>query len=306
MCPTSMIGLKCIIIVNNLNSNKNQIDILRNIWNITNELHNMIVKTNDNEIDNTDIKKIKERDYNVLQKIKTAQKRLVEMKRSITSISQITKDIENDIIETISLFTNEVTKNDFNKYEIIKEWWNNNVEFSGNNDNKLTSTEIWIRFKKENKVYIEEHNLLIEEFKCNLKNLIDIEYYLEKSKKGSLEFIGFKFKDLLVKEEEIEVELIPTIIKKNKSAKKNSNKKIVIDEVVDNEIVEKYTNTENNIISISKEKSILVWQVVSILMNNKIIGKRSDARGYDIYKDSDEYKSKIVNKSYDEYSCELI
>ena len=216
------------------------------------------------------------------------------------------KDIENDIIETISLFTNEVTKNDFNKYEIIKEWWNNNVEFSGNNDNKLTSTEIWIRFKKENKVYIEEHNLLIEEFKCNLKNLIDIEYYLEKSKKGSLEFIGFKFKDLLVKEEEIEVELIPTIIKKNKSAKKNSNKKIVIDEVVDNEIVEKYTNTENNIISISKEKSILVWQVVSILMNNKIIGKRSDARGYDIYKDSDEYKSKIVNKSYDEYSCELI
>ena len=41
-------------------------------------------------------------------------------------------------------------------------------------------------------------------------------------------------------------------------------------------------------------------------MNNKIIGKRSDARGYDIYKDSDEYKSKIVNKSYDEYSCELI
>ena len=129
---------------------------------------------------------------------------------------------------------------------------------------------------------------------------------MEKSKKGSLDFIGFKFKDLLVKEEEIEVELIPTIIKKNKSAKKNSNKKIVIDEVVDNEIVEKYTNTENNIISISKEKSILVWQVVSILMNNKIIGKRSDARGYDIYKDSDEYKSKIVNKSYDEYSCELI
>ena len=35
----------------------------------------------------------------------------------------------------------------------------------------------------------------------HLKNFIDVEHYVEKSKKGSLEFVGFKFKDLLVQED---------------------------------------------------------------------------------------------------------
>jgi hypothetical protein len=103
-------GLKCIIIINKLNSNNNPTDILRVIWNMTNEIHMIMSKTKENnykEIDNIELEKIRERDYNVLQKIKTAQKRLSEMKRNVTSMSQIVKDIENDIIDTISMFTNE-------------------------------------------------------------------------------------------------------------------------------------------------------------------------------------------------------
>ena len=217
------IGLKCIIIVNNLNSNKNQIDILRNIWNITNELHNMIVKTNDNEIDNTDIKKIKERDYNVLQKIKTAQKRLVEMKRSITSISQITKDIENDIIDALTLLSNEIVKNETDKNVKIKEWWELNIEVD--DDNKLTSTEIWTRFKKDNKEYVDENKLLIEDFKNYVKIFIDVDKYNEKSKKGSIEFIGFKFKEDLLVSDPIEIEInIPNVVQTKKKVinKKNN------------------------------------------------------------------------------------
>jgi hypothetical protein len=37
----------------------------------------------------------------------------------------------------------------------------------------------------------------------------------------------------------------------------------------------------------------MVWQIVSVLVNNKIINKRNDARGYEKYKETDEYKSKI-------------
>jgi len=32
-------------------------------------------------------------------------------------------------------------------------------------------------------------------------------------------------------------------------------------------------------------------------VNNGVIGKRGDARGYDLYKETEEYKSKIKNKS---------
>jgi len=220
------IGLKCIIIVNKLNSNKNPTDILRNVWNMTNEIHTILSKTK--EVDNSELIKIKERDYNVLQKVKTLQKRLSEMKRNITSMSQTSKDIENDIIDIISMFTNEMSKNEFDKSSKIKEWWNENIEYDDNNKNKLTSTEVWTRFKKENKLYVDENKLLIEDFKTHIKNFIDVNNYVEKSKKGSVDFIGFKFKDLLVsqeienikKEEKFEVELnIPNVVEKKKKKK---------------------------------------------------------------------------------------
>ena len=296
-------GLKCIIIVNNLNSNKNPVDTLRNVWCITNELHNMINKTKETEVDNTEIQKLRERDYNVLQKIKTAQKRLSEMKRNVTSMSQITKDIENDIIDAISLFTNEMVKNDYDKSGKIKEWWNESIEFDDSDENKLTSTEIWTRFKKDNKVYVDENKMVIEEFKNHLKNFIDVEHYVEKSKKGSLEFVGFKFKDLLVqedlKDEKIEVELVLPVETKKKriNRKPGDNTKIVISKEIDEKVVTEYNKGKLNIMDISKENNLLVWQVVSMLVNNKIIEKRGDARGYDIYKETEEYKSKIIPKS---------
>ena len=133
-------GLKCIIIVNKLNSNKNPMDILRIVWNMTNEIHTMMIKTK--TIDNTELEKMRERDYNILQKIKMSQKRLSEMKRNVVNMSQISKDIENDIIEVVSMFTNELSKNEFDKSLKIKKWWNENIEYNGNTDNKLTSTDI--------------------------------------------------------------------------------------------------------------------------------------------------------------------
>ena len=298
------VGLKCIIIVNNLNSNKNPIDILRIVWNMTNEIHIMMSKSKD--IDNTELEKLRERDYNILQKIKMAQKRLSEMKRNVVSMSQIAKDIENDIIDAVSMFTNELSKNEFDKSSKIKEWWNDNIEYDSNNENKLTSTEVWTRFKKENKLYVDEHKMLVDDFKTCVKNFVDVNNYVEKSKKGSIDFIGFKFKDLLVvqesesikNEEKLEVELnIPNVVEKKKKVVKKSGIKIVVSEVEDQSIVNQYNKTDLNVLEIAEKHDLLVWQVVSILMNNRIIEKRSDARGYDLYKETEEYKSKITNKT---------
>jgi hypothetical protein len=217
------VGLKCIIIVNKLNLNKNPTDILRNVWNMTNEIHTILSKAK--QVDNSELIKMKERDYNVLQKIKTAYKRISEMKRNIFSMSQTAKDLENDIIDSINMFTNELSKNEFDKSLKIKEWWNENIEFDDNNESKLSSTDIWTRFKKENKFFVDENKMLVDDFKTCVKNFVDVNNYVEKSKKGLIEFIGFKFKDLLVcqeikntnEEEKLEVELnIPIVLEKKK------------------------------------------------------------------------------------------
>ena len=298
------VGLKCIIIVNKLNSNKNPTDVLRVVWNMTNEIYMMMSKTK--AVDNTELEKMRERDYNVLQKIKMAQKRLSEMKRNVVSMSQIAKDIENDIIDAVSMFTNELSKNEFDKSLKIKEWWNENIDFDDNNENKLTSTDIWTRFKKENKLYVDENKILIDDFKTCIKNFVDVNNYVEKSKKGSIEFIGFKFKDLLVCkesekgkiEEKLELELnIPNVVEKKKKTIKKTEVNIVISNDVDKFIVEQYNNSNLNVLELSKSNNLLVWQVVSILMANGIIVRRTDARGYDLYKETEEYKNKIVSKS---------
>jgi hypothetical protein len=291
--------VKCIVIVNNLNANGNRIDVLRNLWSITYELHKIINKTKIEE-GNSDIKELKEREYNVLQKIKTAQKRMVEMKRCATSISQTTKDIENDILDAITLLSNEIVKNVFDKNSKIQTWWNEKIEFSESVDDKLTSSEIWLRFKKDNKEYIDENNMTIEDLKNYVKNYIDFDNYVEKSKKGSIELVGFVFKKEIVVGEKLDVELtIPEVVQNKKPSKKKYYQEkfgIVINEEVDSKIVNIYNTSDIDIIKIAKENDIMVWQVISILSKNKIIAKRSDARGYDLYKETDEYKSKIIEK----------
>jgi len=213
-------GLKCVVIVNNLNANKNPVDVLRNVWSITYELHKMMNKT---KVEDKDVQDMKERDYNVVQKIKTAQKRLSELRRSVMSMSQITKDIENDIIDALSLLSNEIVKNESEKNEKIKEWWELNIDCDDNDENKLTSTEIWTRFKKDNKEYVDENKLLIDDFKNYVKIFIDVDKYNEKSKKGSIEFIGFKFKENLLVSDPIEIEInIPNFVQ---TKKKVINKK---------------------------------------------------------------------------------
>jgi hypothetical protein len=290
--------VKCIVIVNNLNASGNPTDVLRNLWSITYELHKIINKTKD-EADDYDIKELKEREYNVLQKIKTAQKRMVEMKRCATSISQTTKDIENDILDAISILSNEIVKNVFDKNSKIQSWWNEKIEFTESSDNKLTSTEIWLRLKKDNKEYVDENNMTIEDLKNYIKNYIDFDNYIEKSKKGAIELVGFVFKKEPVPDEKMEVELdLPNVAQNKKITKKKYYEETynIVNEDLDNKIINVYNTIHDDVLKIAKDNDIMVWQVISILTKNKVIAKRSDARGYELYKQTDEYKSKLISK----------
>ena len=201
-----------------MNANKNPTDMLRTVWSITYELHKMINKTKVEDTDIKEMKEIQERDYKVVQKIKTAQKRLSELKRTVASMSQITKDIEIDILDAISLLSNEIVKNECDKNVKIKDWWNSTISFDGNVENKLTSTEIWNRFKKDNKEYVDENKLQVEDLKNYIQIFIDVDNYVEKSKKGAIDLIGFKFNDLLVQTNEtMDLELnIPSTVQKKK------------------------------------------------------------------------------------------
>ena len=281
---TTDIGTKCIILISNLLSNTNPEDVLRNIWNITNELSKLLVtKDNkDEKVDENLLIQLKERNLQTIQNIKNLQKRTTELKRNVSLSVQIIKDMETELIVMLSSISNEIIMNETNKSKVIINWWNDNIELDENNTNKLLSTDLWILFKKHNKEYVQETNLLVDQFKKELKDIVSYDKWVEKSKNGLVEISGFKIKDIE-----------PVIVTNNiiKKVKKNKSE-LLDDDELNNEIISEYVCTNKDILELSKQYNIEVYKIVSLLVSKKIIVKRTDSRGYDLYKETDEYKLK--------------
>jgi hypothetical protein len=219
-------GIKCIIIVNNLLSATNPEDTLRTVWAITNELNNLLKKT---KLEDEDVRLIKERNYNLVQQIKSTQKKMVDLKRCITSMLQTVREIDKDLIDALSLLTNDVIKEEFNKYDKIKEWWDKNIKYDETNKEEvLLSTDIWNRLKKNNKECIDENNITIDDLKNYIKNYIENDKYNEKSKKGAYELFGFKFVSL-IKNKKTKMPKLDNIIINNK----NNDENIVDENILD-------------------------------------------------------------------------
>jgi hypothetical protein len=237
--------------------------------------------------------------------------------------------MDNDLLEMLSNISDNIANEKFVSNNKIKEWWDENIEYV-NDESKMTSTEIWNKFKKDNKEYVGENKITIESFKSMITCIISSSNYVEKSK-NIIEFIGFKWKQIEVKpidnleienvvvekkvkvkkekpvkkEKSNEVNMIDNLeveniiiekkvkVKKEKPVKKGKSIEFYFDEYKDKKILEEYDDIENDIINISSINNIRPWQIVSLLVRYKVILKRDEARGYDKYKETDEYKNKL-------------
>lgn len=280
-------GSKCIIFVNNLLDNKDPQNTLRLIWSICNEFNKL---TKETKSDNVEIQMYKDRDLLLENKIQKMQDRSAEIKRSINGTLFILKQMDNELLESLSVISNKIINKENEKYDKISDWWHENIEYT-KDDVSLTSTEIWTRFKKTNKEYIAENNISIDLFKETIINIVgNIENY----KKSSV----IEFKKCAFKKEIIQIETETKEVQLQTAIKKIVKIKSLFyfDETIDNKILEEYNDQTNNIMTISSKNNVKIWEIVSLLMHYKIIEKRDYARGYDIYKTMEEYTSKIKTK----------
>ena len=278
---TTEVGVKCILFINNLLANKEPANILRQAWYICNEFNKMTKKV---YCEDGYVSKYKERELKQKKQIENLQERASELRRSINTSYNILKQMDNDLLEMLMINSDKIINNNFELNNKIKEWWENNIELTSTT-NKLTSTEIWLKFKKENKDYVQENKTTIDIFKDEVISLVDKSKFIEKTKKGVIEFVGFEFKkneNLIIEKKEIPKKIKTEILHK-----------FYFSEEQDNKILDEYNNIENNIMTISTSNNIRPWQVVSLLFRNKIIAKRELARGYDIYIETEEYKQKF-------------
>lgn len=214
--------VKCILMINNLLDNKEPRNILRQAFQICEEFYKLTRKV---EKEDVELEKYVERNLLYKKQINNLQDRASDLRRSLNTSLNILKNMDGDLLEMLSNMSDDIVNEKFSTLEKIKEWWNANLEYTDNNDDKIISTELWNKFKKENKEYVGENNLNIEQFKDAITgNVVKTSNYIEKTKKGAIEFIGFKWKDVEVKQDKQldsldDLELENTIIEKKYKVK---------------------------------------------------------------------------------------
>ena len=215
---TTDMGVKCILFINNLLEHKDPKHILRQAWLICEDFNKLTKHVNKEDVE---LEEYREKNLLYKKQIEKLQERVAEIRRSINTSYNVLKQMDNDLLEMLSTISHNMINEKFTLNNKIKEWWNDNIEYK-NDESILSSTEIWNKFKKDNKVIVSENKITIESYKEIITSIVGSSTYIEKSKKSVIEFVGYKWKQLEIKPiENLEIENV--IIEKNKKVKSKNN-----------------------------------------------------------------------------------
>jgi hypothetical protein len=193
--------------------------------------------------------------------------------------------------------TNEIVTSNFSLFDA---WWDENIETT-KDETFLVSTDLWIKFKQDNKTVMKDFDISTDKFKQYIKSKVSLSSINLKSKNTNcaFEIKGICFKELVKKELSLVVQKgektlnLDLKLENNKIIKPKPAKKFYFDEKLDSKILQDYNDDENDIINLSEKYNVKSWEIISLLMKYKVVNKRVETKGYDKYKESDEYKEKV-------------
>ena len=296
---------QCIIYINNLAQNDDPKKILRMVWFTCKELYRFI---SDVSVDDDELTTIKETHFKLMDKVKNLRKNIREINTTINVTKNMIQVMDDQLKEILESETTTIVESN---YSFFDDWWTKNIEVS-NEDVRLVSTDIWFKFKSDNKIELNEFNITPDKFKQFIKSKTpSINIFLKnKSTNSAFEIKGIKFKNtkkdnitkvfgkMLPSEENIVLNLNENLLAKNTVSKKKNNSSVeeYFNEEQIDKIISEYSVEENDIMNIALINNIKPCEVISLLVRHKIIVKRDQAKGYDKYKETDEYKNKLTIK----------
>ena len=314
---------QCVVYINNLASFEDPKKILRIVWFTCKELYKFVEDVN---YDETELNELKNMNFKLMDKIKNVRKTIREINKSMNATKNLIQVMDDELRIILENETNEIVTSNFSLFDT---WWDENIETT-KDETFLVSTDLWLKFKQDNKHIMKDFEISSDKFKQYIKSKVSLASINLKSKNANcaFEIKGICFKELVKKElpknQLVENEILPKpVIKKNMSIKikkgeenlnldlelENNkiikiNNKIVkpkienyFDVELDNKILQDYNDDEYNIINLAEKYNVKTWEIISLLMRYKVINKRILSKGYDKYKESDEYKEKIQKKS---------
>ena len=286
---------QCIVYINNLSQNEDPRKLLRIVWYTCKELYKLVEKgsTEDNELTN-----LKEKQIGFMTKVKNIRKTMREINTSLNSTKNLLQVVDDQLKEILEEETEQIVASN---YSVFDSWWDLNIKQTDENVS-LVSTDLWIKFKHDNKSLLNDLDITTDKFKQYIKTRVSMSNIILKNKNthSAFEIKGIKWisNDVKLESVNMDILLVDTELKpeKKKVITKSKNIEAYFTEEIDKKILEEYSNTKNDIIRIAKNNTVEIYQVVSLLARYKVISKRDDARGYDKYKETDEYKKKITIK----------
>lgn len=284
---------QCLVYINNLCSFEDPSKVLRIIWFTCKEL-NKFAEMN-NECDDEELTDLKQHKFMMLDKIKALRKTIKEANTSMNTLKNIVQSVDEQLREMLGAETNELVDSSSSLFD---DWWESNIEITEDVSAIESVTEIWYKFRQENKDIIKQFDITMDKFKQFVKTKMPVSCLVTKTKTINS---TFSIKGIKIKKEKILNNLLPlsnnNVKKANKVGGDDNEIVFYIDEITDKNIVKDYIDINNDIFSISKSRNLEIYQVLSVLVRNKVILKRNEARGYLAYTETDAYKKKKISSS---------
>ena len=212
---------QCIVYINNLSSFEDPKKILRIVWFTCKELYKLIEDVDQDENDTTELK---EKNFKLIDKIKNVRKTIREINTSMNTTRNLIQVMDDDLRCLLENETNEIVSSNFSLFD---DWWNENVIVT-NDDSLVVSTDLWFRFKQENKLIINEMNISGDKFKQYIKSKVPSSCIILRNKNANsafdikgLQLKVFNYKSNIIENEKIDIELNEEVLKKPKIIKKS-------------------------------------------------------------------------------------
>ena len=179
---------QCILYINNLLSFNEPEKILRLGYLLSSQLYKFI-KVQDT--DDIELGSLRETNYKIIGKIKNMKSSIREINTSINVMKKQVDNLNYEIVDILELESKEHVNSGFS---LMDEWWNENIGHTTEKNVVLSSTEIWVRFRQENKDVIKELEITPDTFKEYIKTRVSSECRVIKSKKGAIELMNMVLK----------------------------------------------------------------------------------------------------------------
>lgn len=177
---------QCIVHVNNLTSFEDPKKILRIIWFTCKELCRFLVDASALE-EVSELTVLKEKQFKLNDKFKNLKKHIRELNTSLNSSKAIVQLLNEELKSMMDADTEEIAN-----LSAFETWWNSRIELTDENVSE-TSSEIWLKFKQDEKTIVNELHLTPDMLKQFIKSKVSCDNIVSKPKSTCFDVKGLKF-----------------------------------------------------------------------------------------------------------------